>query len=156
MAGLAAVYADHARRGDMSEPVRIVIQANAAYPDGLLDLAAALLLEAARRCPPGLRHGATPDLSRLAPSRPDALTVLKAASDTKRLLGRGPVDADDITSTEQQVSTHEAHRPTVQAALAAASRGLNAVRAALGPADADPRAVSAVLAMAAEALRTIG
>ncbi|MGA5819884.1 hypothetical protein ACPC54_18730 [Kitasatospora sp. NPDC094028] len=156
MAGLAAVHADCARRGDMEGAVRIVIETNAAYPDGLLDLAAALLFETARRCPPDLRRDGAPDLARLAPVQPDALTVLEATSKTNRLLGLGLVNAADITATEEQAGTHERHRTTVEAALAAAPQGLDAVRAALAPADGDLGAVSAVLSMAAAAVRTIG
>lgn len=139
------------------ETMRVLLALERAYPRarGVLDLAAVLLASAFYQCPKSLRAAnGLPDLDKLIPVRPDAVTVLTVVSKANAFLGHVTVAAD-IEAAERQVLVHERMREVVENAWSEAQQRprdpastLAGVVEALSVFAGDARATSALLAIA--------
>ncbi|WP_327258179.1 hypothetical protein [Streptomyces sp. NBC_01244] len=154
-----AAFVDAARSGLVNrQAVGTVSALQARYPQGALDLAVTVLADVLVRCPAHQRtKEGLPDLDRLVPARPDALTVLEAASKSNAFFGRGIATAADITGIEEQVRAHDRTLDLVTAAWRVASSApdlesiRSEIRSSLTPLAADALAVAAALTVATTA-----
>ncbi|MER6109326.1 hypothetical protein [Streptomyces hirsutus] len=137
-----------------------VLQAHAA------DFGLARTVHVAQMCllvivdPDARPHTRTPagvvDLDKLVPPTADALTVLDTAAALSRAFQLSPTEA--MADVEQQTAAFARARPAVQAALDAAPRGIPGRQRsldALWELHDDPRALCAVLALTAAAMRAV-
>ncbi|MEU3399440.1 hypothetical protein [Streptomyces filamentosus] len=108
-------------------------------------------------CPAHLRTPAgIPDLARLVPVTPDALTVLTTAEEQRDLFG-GSLDAE-LHHVEEQVAATDRAQAVAQRVLEQVPHGLAGRQRMLDivwELRDDPRAVAGVIALTAAALRAL-